>query len=240
MAIKEAELVRALVTLEAPPEIKKKIANILSIVKKTEIKDDAQYEKSGNVLDNIALVGKAINAHYDPECDRRNKLHKEATAARSDVASPVKDAYLTWQGKIKAYKSVLDDRIAEEQRKLEEEARRKAEDEKIALAAELEKTGKQVEAEAVIEDTTPPIIVTPKVMAPVAKGVTVRKKWSAEVTDLKALVVAIAAGQAPISLVTVDKTALRKFSESTQGSLQINGIRFSSEELIGRKGKRGK
>ena len=71
----------------------------------------------------------------------------------------------------------------------------------------------------------PPVATT---MPPPAKvsGVSFRETWTAEVTDFRALVKAVAEGRAPLSLVQADESALGQYARSTRGTQKVPGVRF--------------
>lgn len=210
---------------------------IVSRVNTVIIKTDEEFEKSGTVLDGIDDRMKDVGAHYDEECSDRNRRHKESTTARSSLLKPLNDARDVWRKKMADYSKILQDRIDEEQKRVDDIARRKSEDDKINLAAELEKQGSVKQAEAILEDTTPPIVMAPKIIAPTS-GASVTKVWKGVLEDLKAVCVEIAKGTAPPMLLQVDQSSLDKFAVSTGGSMKVNGIRFHQVLKVGRVGKR--
>ena len=52
-----------------------------------------------------------------------------------------------------------------------------------------------------------------------------RKTWKGECTDLKALVGAVAAGQAPLALLEVNQSAMDSYAKATAGGVAIPGFR---------------
>jgi hypothetical protein len=70
-----------------------------------------------------------------------------------------------------------------------------------------------------------------------ARGITTAVNWKGEVTSLLALIKAIAADKANISLVLPNETAINQLARATRGTLVIPGIRFFSEAVV-RAGRR--
>lgn len=233
-------IVKSDTSLMLPDKVKGSVNAVCRIISDTEILNDSEYEKSGNVLNTIATIRKSVNDFFNPEVEARNKAHKESTTARREYLDVIVEAEISWKKKIIAYKKVMTDRVALAQKEADDKARREQEDHKISLAVELEKKGDTAQAEAVMDDKTEPVIVSPKIEAPKAAGVATSVKWDADVTDMRALVVAVAAGNAPISLLSVDRTAVRDFAKSTQGGMTVPGLRFFSYDTIGRVGNRAK
>jgi hypothetical protein len=125
---------------------------------------------------------------------------------------------------------------AAEQRRLQTEA----EDRRLQEAAQLEAAGDRAGAERLIAAPVaaplvspapvfaprPPVAAPPKV-----EGVSFRDAYHAEVVDLMALVKAVAAGQAPLTLLQVNTTALNGLARSLKGALVIPGVKVVSDRV---------
>jgi membrane protein involved in colicin uptake len=74
-----------------------------------------------------------------------------------------------------------------------------------------------------------PVVATVKAEA---AGISQRVTWRAEVVDLMILVKAVAAGQAPLSLITVDQTVLRSIVQSRKAETDIPGVRAWADTSI--------
>jgi len=112
-----------------------------------------------------------------------------------------------------------------EQARLEEEARKAAEEATLEQAMALEKNGHREEAEAVIAApvVAPAVYVPPTV--PKGMGQFMRKNWGAEVTDLMALVKAVAAGTVPIQAIEANTVFLNQQARALKSALQYPGVR---------------
>jgi hypothetical protein len=80
----------------------------------------------------------------------------------------------------------------------------------------------------------PAVPVAPVVLEPEQKikGAAFQEKWSAQVVDMAELIRAIADGQAPISLVKVDQTALNGLARSLKSALSIPGVQATCEQTM--------
>ena len=117
-------------------------------------------------------------------------------------------------------------RIAAERAAAEAERRRLEEEAMQALDE-----GRIEEAAAAAADS---MAVVAPAQAPVrARGTSVGELWRGEVTDLEALVKAIAAGAAPLSLVQADQSAINAFAKATkQEGEALPGVRFWRESSL--------
>jgi hypothetical protein len=119
-------------------------------------------------------------------------------------------------------------RKAEEDR-LADLPRKRAEEEALAAAIEEEQNGNVTEAEKIISEPVyvPPVKVASSI--PTSKESHLRTTYSAEVTDLRALVEAIASGKAPLQSVAPDMTFLNGQARSYKDALKIPGVKAISK-----------
>jgi uncharacterized protein YjbJ (UPF0337 family) len=124
--------------------------------------------------------------------DAAHKAHKGWTTLIGKLTNPVK-AYKDYHvDQVKKYKRQLADAEAAERRRIEEEAKKKAEEEALAEAERLEKEGYVEEAEAVISE--PVHYTAPKFTssAPKVDNRKYRTIWKAEVQDKAAFILFVA------------------------------------------------
>jgi hypothetical protein len=109
-----------------------------------------------------------------------------------------------------------------EQARLEEEARKAAEEAALAQAVALEQNGHKAAAEAVIAaPVVAPAVYVPKT-TPTGFGNATRRTWGAEVTDLMALVKAVAAGTVPIQALEANTVFLNGQARMLKAALAIS------------------
>lgn len=114
---------------------------------------------------------------------------------------------------------------AEEARRLEE-------------AAALEAEGRREEAEQVL-DEEPALIEAPIAPPPTPKvaGVSMREKWTAEVTDKAAFVRAVAANPSLLGLVDANAGALNQMASALKSDLKIPGVNVRREQVVSARGR---
>lgn len=96
----------------------------------------------------------------------------------------------------------------DEERRLQEEARKRAEEEALQAALEAEAAGEKEEAAAIINE--PVYVPSVKVASsiPKSKESHIRETWSAEVTDLSALIRAVASGKVGLQAIEANMSFL--------------------------------
>lgn len=160
------------------------------------------------------LVGQAINeAHtrVDILDSTRKKLVSPIDAARRAVQDLFAPPLALWRSVEVEGKA----RIAEY---VESECARKAdEDRRVVAAVSVAGAVDAAVSVACVADTPPRAVPT---------GVTLVTRWDAEVTDLRALVCAIARGEAPLELVRADDSAVRIYARTHRDSAPLPGVRI--------------
>jgi hypothetical protein len=150
--------------------------------------------------------------------------HKAAVKAKKDQYAPVEEAARLINDKMKAWWRAEQARVAEEQRKADEAARLKAEEEALKVAEALEAAGMAEAAEEAI--SAPIVIERVEVAAPVkAAGARYAYTYSAEVVSLMVLVKAVAAGTQPLAYLEANQVVLNQAARSQKEGLDIPGVR---------------
>jgi hypothetical protein len=189
--------------------------------KALKIVDQQSYQTAAERLLAVAELRREIVEHHAP---MKRKAHE------------------AWQAIISAEKKLLDP-VAEAERILKAgiatyEAERRAEEQRERELEQAEAEGADaVEVAAMIAAPLPLVAPPAPPMFQAARGITTAVNWKGQVTSLEALVKAIAAGQASVNLVQPNESAINQLARATRGSLQVPGIRFSSESIV-RAGRR--
>jgi hypothetical protein len=176
---------------------------------------------------------KRIAAVFDPHIDRAKAAKMAADATRAGLVAektaaeaPIVEAEGIVNREIMRFDAEDRKRREEEQRIAEAKARKEAEEKALAEAAEAEASGDREEAEEIIKEAVhAPVFVPPPPPPPKLVGsaeVTTRKM---EVTDLKALVLAVASGKAPLTYLQADEVAIRRTVIAQKASFSCPGVK---------------
>jgi hypothetical protein len=243
-------------TLTEQPKLEREVKELATTAMDWLVVDQASFTHAGQMLQGIRLYTKKVHDVFDPIVEANHKAHKVAVDQRKNMLAPVENAERVLKERMGDYEQAQQ-RLAEiaeqerrrEQERLEEEARqealkieaenrRQAEEATLAVAIQAEEQGDTEAAEQILEQPVfvPPVAPRPvfappvQVMVPQATGVSFRSVWSAEVTDLKTLVLAIAAGKAPLAAVMADMTVLNGLARSLKGSMNVPGVRATEKK----------
>ena len=117
------------------------------------------------------------------------------------------------------------------ERAAREEAERVAREEQLARAIELEASGELEQATAVLEEPLAPMPVVVQAAAPVhVAGKVSKTVYGAKVTDLMALVKAVAEGKAPIQALLADQSFLNKQATAFKEGFSYPGVELTKTE----------
>lgn len=196
------------------------------------IKSDQDFSDAGKMLVTIKQLRKKVKEEFGPIVDKAYQAHKAAKALQNKYEEPLKTAEGVLKPAIGSYSAELRRREDEQRRKAEEEARKQAETERLEQAEALEKAGETKVAEAILE--APVVVAKVTVPETKAEGISTRKKWKAEITDMATFVKACVKeeGQANISLLLADTKALDAMAKGLGVNMKIPGVRATEEIIV--------
>ena len=174
-------------------------------------------------------IMKGIKDKVDPIVSERNKAHKEATAFKKSLITPIDAGSRSLADKMRFYKDEQDRKLAEEKERLEQEAKKKQEEDCLKQAAELEKAGVSKEAvEAVLELANDPVpevhLTTPELRSKTSFIL----DWDVEVIDKAAV---------PDKYKTVNLGAIKRVVKAEKGQSDIPGIKIIETKQTRRNSK---
>lgn len=196
------------------------------------IVDAGSYCFGGDMLLGIKDLLKQIDAKHDPNIKRWHDGHKAAIADKRADADPLIEAETIVKKALRAYDDEQERVRREAERLAQEQARKDAEARALAEAAAMEReaaaTGDEALRAEAHEIIAAPIVVPVVSVAkatPKVSGIAYTETWSAEVTDLGALIRYVAAHPEFAPLLTPNMTALNQQARSLKSLLRIPGVR---------------
>lgn len=199
----------------------------------------AYREASAHVELCAALIDE-IKATFDPLVKKAHETHKAACDKRAEHLGPPTEGRALVGKLLAAYDAHEELLRREEETRLAEQARKIEEDVRLEEAAAYEDAGDHEAAEQVL--SLPSVAPTPVAERAVPKDKTVGVRytpWRAEYDDLGAVVKAIAAGRAPLSLVQANQTAGNAYVRGCDGKVDVPGLRAVRDRTTAVAKKRG-
>jgi len=192
------------------------------------IKSQDSYDKANDFLKAIKGLQGQVKDTFKDIIAKAFAAHKEAKAQETRHLEPLLKAETLVKNKMLTFAQEQERLRQEAERKLQAEAEKKRQ-EALAKAEKAREEGKEAKAEK-YEDKAA-AVVAPQLAPSFDKGsAVITKRWHAEVTDLMALVKAIAAGQAPIILVEANMVVLNAQARSLKENMAFPGVKAVGEE----------
>jgi hypothetical protein len=196
------------------------------------IYDDMSYKGATEYLKGIKSLIKRIEGKSRPHIEKIDAARKSLYDDMMRDINPCKQAELIIKAKMVQFSQEQEQKRLEEQRRIELELKRQEEERRLAEAVELEKSGHESEAEALLSEPieAPPVILpnaTPKV-----SGISMRENWKCEVVDFKALVMAAAKGDVPLNVLQPNLVLLGQMARSLKSEMNYPGVRVWAEKTV--------
>jgi hypothetical protein len=215
----------------SPPEELQEALELYSPLPQTfRVYNDTDYASAGEALKNRLRMKKLIVDFFAPLKAAAHEAHKRLTLAEKEKLGPINMDEIYLKRAMGLYKAEADAAAAKARAEAEAVLRKQAEDRQLEEAARLEAAGQKKAAEAVLAAPTIVPMPAPVAAAPVVEGVSFSTTWKAEVTDLRALVLAVAANyDAYGHLLIANDSTLNSFARSTKGNVNLPGVRIFAE-----------
>jgi hypothetical protein len=196
------------------------------------IVDAETYRQAGELLLGIKALRKRVADVHDPNIKRWLDGHRASLKDKADAEAPLTEAERIVKDGMLAWDREQERQRREAQRLADEEVRRREEDERVARAAAMEREGHDFgdetlvqEAHALINEPAPVVTAAPIAKAtPTVKGISYRTTYSAQVTDLVALIRFVAANPSHAALLSPNMTALNAQARSLKQALRLPGV----------------
>lgn len=254
--------------IDPKQKLELEVASVRTEVKAISITNDATYRAAAASLVRCASVRKKIEEYWKPLKAAAHAAHKALTEAEAKMIAEMAgdertlrlctSAWETEQERIRQQKIRAEqERQRIEQERLQREAdaenerrrveaQKQADDERLAMAAQIQEQGATAEeieqvlaAPVVVQD---PVYVAPMVAVapPVpqfqrAAGLTAaRKNWKAQVTNIVELAAYVVANPQFANLIQGNEQALNAMAKANEANLSLPGVRaFNDATSVG-------
>ncbi len=233
-----------------------KLQDIVPRAQAALVRNNDEYMAASGMLIAITGLRDEIAATFNPHIKAAHDLHKALLTQRKKFDEPLDLAETLLKQRVGKFLQEEERKRRDEERRLQEQERlraeaeekerkRQAQEQALADAIAAEQAGNAGAAEKILtvaaeEAAAPaPVYVAPVVIAssvPRISGMSLRETWSATVTDLMALVKAVAAGTVPLEAVAADMVFLRRQATALKGNLRYPGVQSVSSSSMAVRG----
>jgi hypothetical protein len=240
-------------------KISSEIETTIAPARNINIVDQETANAANKLRTAIKAKKKDVEAFFKPHIENAHKAHKDLTTSRKEKLQPLDAAIKFIGNKLNIYdqeqqriakeaeakrqqEETEARRIAEEEaEKIRQAEQKRIEEEQLAAAQQAEESGDNALAEAILEQEVevapfqpayvpPPQPVQPAYVPPT--GMSRRTTWKAEVMDIKALCVAVAAGDVPADVFKINQSLLNEKARAMQNNLNWPGVRTYPDSNI--------
>lgn len=226
-------------SIPADQELGTRRADLATRATALQVVDQASADSAGQLIQDIRGLRKQVAETFDDLIRSAHRHHQDLIARKRKHDDPLAQLETALKTRIGSWTAAVEQRRREEAAAAAAEARRREEDARLAEAAALEAAGEPEAAEQVLEapSAVPPASAAP--VKPKVAGVSTRMVWNVEVTDLRALVRAIASGHlaARIAFVSANETAIKKYIDATAGESIPPGVRAWQTPAVSARGR---
>ena len=194
------------------------------------ITDNVSYKSAGDVLLSIKRAKARIEETFKPMRTQTHRAWKTVCDTQSSIQKPLDDAEVRIKRQMSNYQRQLERARVDQQRAAQTmvtvESHQEAEENQLNAAIAAAESGNEELAEQILNQPTivqpaPAVVLPPP---PVVSGISIRKKYKAEVQDLMTLVKAVADGKVPLLAVQADQKWLTAHANSMQEFFNVPGV----------------
>ncbi len=192
----------------------------------TAITTAAEYASSADTLKAGKAFVERVDLAFQPLIDSIQESLKKTKSLRDSITTPVKD-----------HRRMVE--AARYQFELQQAAAHaKANAEMLELAKQVQESDQEALAAMGLDDMAGASFMPPPLPAPIQKslGISVRKGWSAEVTDEAELFLAVASGRAPRNCFMVNQVFLNSMAKAAKTTLAIPGVKAVFKKITSVRG----
>jgi hypothetical protein len=185
------------------------------------ITNDEEFQAGGRLLHSIKDFEREIDDSFDPVIKSAHKAHKDALAAKAKHLSPLTQAKSNIRLEMGRYHAEIEERKRQERARLEEIARKEAEEIRLAQAVEMEQNGHVDEANDMLDEEL--IVPVPQVdPGPKVEGMSFRDSWDFEIVD---------SGLIPRCYLVPDEKSIRAVVQALKEKTDIPGIKVFKKTI---------
>jgi len=197
-----------------------------------EVKDPDTYIFAAEKLKAAKALISEIKEFFKPLKEKAKAAHHALCESEKEKLAPLDAAVSDIGGKMRAYEAEQARIAKEEERRLGELAKKQEEEARLLEAIEAEEAGDADSAKRIMEEKPPAPIVRVQAEVPKVQGLSYRTTYRAEVTDLRALVKAVAAGDVPLLAIMPAEVFLNQQARSLKETMAYPGVRVIEDRTI--------
>lgn len=186
-----------------------------------EIVTVADYTAADQLCARLKLLDKEVDEAYDEHISAAFKAHRSLVAKKNKYAEPIDQARKIIKAKMVVWQEAEEEKRRAEERRLQEIARKKAEEEALQAAQDAQQAGDTASAEAILSaPVEAPAVVLPKAAPKIMTSI--RTIWKARIVKPNLI---------PREYLTPDEMKINGVARATKGTVKIPGVEFYQQKV---------
>lgn len=200
--------------------LKATIDNLIKEMEQVEVKNQEEYDFLSAWLKRNKESQKMVVDAFEADRLLAKKAYDDVLDEKKRYMGPLEASERIARQKLSVFATAQEQARRAEQKRLDDIARKEADDKRLAEAEKLAAAGKIEKADALLDKSVRPAFVPP---AP--KVGKMREVWTVEIIDLKALCLAVALGQADSIFVEANRYNLAASAQLLKDKFSIPGVK---------------
>jgi hypothetical protein len=221
--------------LPDPEAIEARVQPILELAAAIRIQSNAECREAGDFLLAVKAVMAEVDEEFDPAIKRWHEGHKAELARKARLYQPLATVVARIKNLISGWFAAEEQRAAAEERRAQALADQEALRLRAEEAAALRSIGAEDAAVRVLSSPPPAYYQAPVIHGssrPVMPGIVPRENWTYEVTNMMALVRAVACGRAPLGCLMVNSAFMGQQARSLKQHLNYPGVEVKADRSL--------
>lgn len=224
-----------IITKPEPPALVEMMAPLVAQARAfevTDIESDRHAQERGASLRRAEKMGME---YFEPARKAADEAKKKIIAARDGIVGPWAEARAIYFSKSDTYQADERRKALEQERVLQERARKEEEERQIQAAIDAESRGESAESAAIMNEPTAAPVVTVAPAVAKVEGVSTMTRWEPEIVDVRACLRFLC--DRPEWEAALDRlkpelvTILRPLAVAQRQALAIPGVRAVSKTV---------
>lgn len=213
-------------------QVKTEALAVVEQAKTMTVTDDRSFRAAGEFLKQIKAASKRVATVFKPMKEQAKKAHQTICDTENEMLDPLEEAEEYLKKQLGEYTLKVEQEQEAELKRLQTVARGESDEAALEAAYAAEQAGSPELAQAILrQEPHVPAVVLPQA-APAMKGISTRKKWTATVVNLRALVAAVFTGKVPIQAIVPNDEFLRRQAQAMGDALNYPGVKVTAQNTI--------
>lgn len=200
----------------------------------TVVLDGSGYQGAIGCAKRLKVAIAETEAVFVAVQDLAHKIWKRTCTTHTEIAGPLEAEERRLKSLAGTFEAEQERRRRADEARVQAELEARERDARETAALMAEEDGRPAEAETLLTQPSfvPPVQLPKASYVPPVAGASSRGTWKAEVTDLTALLRAVAVGEVPVEALAANQTFLNQQARALKSALRYPGVRVYCDRTM--------